>query len=70
MNPPRLKSINIKGYRPFKDFSAQLGPLEVIVGANGSGKSSLFEFLSFLRDSLHRDIPPEIVPGSGCPEGS
>jgi predicted ATPase len=64
MNPPRLKSINIKGYRPFKDFSAQLGQLEVIVGANGSGKSSLFEFLSFLRDILHRDIPPEIVPGS------
>ena len=64
MNPPRLKSINIKGYRPFKDFSAQLGPLEVIVGANGSGKSSLFEFLRFLRDSVSDEIPPEIIPGA------
>lgn len=65
MNPPRLKSINIKGYRPFKDFSAQLGPLEVIVGANGSGKSSLFEFLRFLREILYRDsIPSEIIPDS------
>ncbi len=35
-----------------------------IVGANGSGKSSLFEFLKFLRDSLYQDIPPEIVAGS------
>ncbi len=61
---PQLKSIKIKGYRPFGDFSASFGPLEVIVGANGSGKSSLFEFLSFLRDSAHREIPPEIVPGS------
>ncbi len=64
MNPPRLKSIKIQGYRPFKDFSAQLGPLEVIVGANGSGKSSLFEFLRFLRDGMSKEIPPEIIPGS------
>jgi len=32
--------------------------------ANGSEKSSLFEFLKFLRDSLYQDIPPEIVAGS------
>lgn len=61
---PRLSSIKIQGYRPFRDFFAPLGPIEVLVGANGSGKSSLFEFLRFLRDSLQQDIPPEIVPGS------
>lgn len=61
---PRLNSIGIHGYRPFRDLLARFGPLEVIVGANGSGKSSLFEFLKFLRDSLRQDIPPEIVPGS------
>lgn len=60
----RLKSINIQGYRPFRNFTAPLEPLEIIVGANGAGKSSLFEFLKFLRDSLFQDIPPEIVPGS------
>ncbi|MFM6753407.1 MAG: AAA family ATPase [Dolichospermum sp.] len=60
----RLKSVNIQGYRPFKNFEAQLQPLEIIVGANGSGKSSFFEFLKFLRDSLYHDIPPEIVSGS------
>jgi predicted ATPase len=38
--------------------------LGILVGANGSGKSSLFEFLKFLRDSLYQDIPPEIIPGS------
>jgi predicted ATPase len=61
---PRLLSAKIQGYRPFRDFLARLGPLEVLVGANGSGKSSLFEFLKFLRDSLYQDIPPEIVTGS------
>lgn len=60
----RLKSVNIQGYRPFRNFEAQLEPLEIIVGANGSGKSSLFEFLKFLRDSLYQYIPPEIISGS------
>lgn len=63
-SPPRLISVRIQGYRPFRDFLAPLGPLEILVGANGSGKSSLFEFLKFLRDSLYQDIPPEIIAGS------
>ena len=60
----RMNSIKIKGYRPFRNFLARFGELEVFVGANGSGKSSLFEFLKFLRDSSYQDIPPEIVAGS------
>jgi len=64
MSFPRLTSINIKGYRPFRDFTAEVGALEVLVGANGSGKSSLFEFLKFLRDSMQGEIPPEIVSGA------
>jgi predicted ATPase len=60
----RLNSIKIQGYRPFRDFLAEVAPLEVLVGANGSGKSSLFEFLKFLRDSIYQDIPPEIIAGS------
>lgn len=60
----RLTSLQVQGYRPFRNLEAPLGPLEVIVGANGSGKSSLFEFLRFLRNSAHDEIPPEIVEGS------
>lgn len=61
---PCLQSLMIQGYRPFKNFYARLGSLEVLVGANGSGKSSLFDFLKFLRDGLKDDIPPEIISGS------
>lgn len=60
----KIKSIRIQGYRPFKDCLATFGDLEVFVGANGSGKSSLFEFLRFLREALKQDIPPEIIEGS------
>lgn len=62
--PVLLRSAKIQGYRPFRDFLATFGPLEILIGANGSGKSSLFEFLKFLRDSLYQDIPPEIIAGS------
>jgi len=56
-----LPSIKIKGYRPFTDTLFRFSPVQVIVGANGSGKSSLFEFLKFLRDACHQEIPPEII---------
>ena len=59
-----LCSIKIQGYRPFRDFSAHFSSLEVIVGANGSGKSSLFEFLKFLRNACYQEIPHEIIAGS------
>lgn len=64
MIPPRLLSVDINGFKPFRDFSAAFGPLEVFVGANGSGKSSLFEFLRFIRDGAREPIPPEIVKGT------
>ena len=64
MPTPRITSLKIKGYRPFRDFTAMLSPLEVLVGANGAGKSALFEFLKFLRDSTYQDIPPEIIAGA------
>lgn len=59
-----LPSIRVQGYRPFRDILFRFEPLEVIVGANGSGKSSLFEFLRFLRDACYQEIPPEIVTGT------
>jgi energy-coupling factor transporter ATP-binding protein EcfA2 len=62
--PEYIKSLTLKGYRPFRDITIPLDRIEVIVGANGSGKSSLFEFLKFLRDAVYHEIPPEIVAGS------
>lgn len=34
------------------------------MGANGAGKSSLFEFFRFLTDATFADIPPEIIKGA------
>jgi predicted ATPase len=58
---PFIVSLRIKGYKVFREFEATLGPLEVIVGSNGSGKTSFFEFLRFLRDGVRHEIPFGVV---------
>jgi len=60
---PYISQLNLKGFKAFRDTTFTFGSLEVIVGANGSGKTSLFEFLRFLRDAVDREIPPEIIRG-------
>jgi predicted ATPase len=58
--PVALRRIEIYGYRPFRDFEAELGDLTVIIGANAAGKSALLDFLRFLREATHEPLPPEI----------
>jgi len=56
----RLTKIEIDGYRPFREFTAEPGDLTVIIGANGTGKSSLFDFLRFVSAAATTPIPAEI----------
>ena len=60
---PQLQRILIEGYRPFRNLDIDVDSLQVFVGSNGSGKSSLFEFLRVLRDGMEADIPPAVAPG-------
>jgi predicted ATPase len=64
MSKQRIRTLTIEGYRPFGQFTTKLDNLEVIVGANGAGKTSLFEFLRFLRDGMKEELPSEIVSGT------
>lgn len=43
-----LTKIELDGFKTFQNFELELGPFEVIVGANGSGKSNLFDALRLL----------------------
>ncbi|MDM8535336.1 AAA family ATPase [Desulfobacterales bacterium HSG17] len=58
-----LPAIRVRGYRPFRDVLFRFNRLEVIIGANGSGKTSLFDFLKLLRDSCNIEIPHEFITG-------
>ena len=41
----RFEHIGIQGFRRFQKLELELRPLCVLIGANGSGKSSLLERL-------------------------
>lgn len=45
-----LKKISIKNYRSLKNVSLDLQQLNVLIGANNSGKSNLLKALLFLKD--------------------
>ncbi len=49
MNP--FENIHIKGFRRLYDIDLKLKPLNVVIGANGSGKTSLLDVFSLLAAS-------------------
>lgn len=49
-----ISRLAIAGYRSFRDVTLELEPLNVVTGANGSGKSSLYRALRLLVDSSVR----------------
>lgn len=39
-----MESIEIKGYKSIRDLKLKLSPINILIGANGSGKSNLLSF--------------------------
>ncbi|WP_070108234.1 AAA family ATPase [Burkholderia plantarii] len=45
-----LTKLRVKGFKSLNDISVDFGPFTCIAGANGAGKSNLFDAIMFLRD--------------------
>ena len=48
----KLKSIHIKGFRSIKNMTLELRPLNVLIGANGAGKSNLIAFFKLVNEMM------------------
>ena len=48
----RISSITIRGYRSFKDATLTLRPLNVLIGANGAGKSNVISFFKMMNELI------------------
>jgi predicted ATPase len=55
-----FSAIEIDGYRRLQDVNLKLGPLNVLIGGNGSGKTSLLEVFSLLAASAEGQLGPSI----------
>ena len=51
-----MKNIKIKGYKSIKDLDLDLKPINVFIGANGSGKSNFLSFFDFLKQIYRRNL--------------
>lgn len=45
-----LEHIEIKGFKSIKSLNLDMGPINIVIGANGSGKSNFISLFSFLRN--------------------
>ena len=64
-----IEHIEISNYRCFRNVVLKdLPALAVVVGANGSGKSSLFDVLSFLKDALAQNAAVAVERRGGYRE--
>jgi predicted ATPase len=62
-----IKKITIEGFksiRSLKDFD--LRPLNVLIGANGAGKSNFVGFFSFLRELIEQRLQLAVAKGGGA----
>lgn len=62
----RIEMLRLKNFRAFRDVSVRdIPPFCVVVGANGTGKSTLFTVFSFLRDAMRDNVTSALAKIGG-----
>jgi predicted ATPase len=61
----RFRELTVKGFRRLRDVRLELRPLSVMIGANGTGKTSVLDVLSLLANSAQGRLSASISALSG-----
>src|SRR5947209_1085966 len=64
-SPTRFGQLSIQGFRRLSDVRLSLRPLSVMIGANGTGKTSVLDVLSLLASSAQSRLNSSISELSG-----
>ncbi len=62
-----IRTIAVEGYRSLRDLKLPLGQLNLITGANGSGKSSVYRSLRLLADVAQNEVVASLAYEGGLP---
>lgn len=65
---PLLRRVIIKSYRSIAGCDVALGPLTLLVGRNGSGKSNFLDALRFVADALNTSLSQALRDRGGVNE--
>ncbi len=60
-----ITRVQVKNFRNLADIDVHLGPLTVLVGRNGTGKSTFLDVLRFVRDALRLGLDTAISQRDG-----
>jgi predicted ATPase len=60
-----ITRVHVKNFRSLADVDVELGPLTVLVGRNGAGKSAFLDVLRFVRDALWSGLENAISARNG-----
>jgi predicted ATPase len=66
MKPPLLTKITLEGYKSFRKLELELRPLNVLVGANGVGKSNLISFFRLPRAVINMNLSRLVAEAGGA----
>ncbi len=67
-SPSSLSQVTIQGYKSIKNLPClDLGPLNILIGTNGSGKSNFISFFSMLRNLVDGRLQQYITKGGQAP---
>ncbi len=56
MNPPVVSRLRIANYKSIALCDLRFGPLTILVGRNGAGKSNILDALRFVTDALNKTL--------------
>ena len=65
----RIEQVRLKNFKMFQDVTVKgIVPFTVLVGANGSGKTTFFDVFGFLRDCLEGNVRTALAKRGGFRE--
>lgn len=60
-----LEKINIKGFKSIKDETIDIKPINILIGANGAGKSNFISFFEFLHNLYEQKLEEYVALRGG-----
>jgi predicted ATPase len=60
-----IKKITIEGFKSIRKLDIELRSLNILIGANGAGKSNFVQFFRFLRDLIEQGLGTAVSVGGG-----
>ncbi len=60
-----LKRVYVKGFKSFREIDIELRPINILIGANGAGKSNFISLFKLLRRMARQELQDYVVEAGG-----